>query len=511
MLGFIIFVACTIYNQKMNLPFKPIAILVILSLVGIFAYQAYWLTSLYRDMKSQTEVAILSAIKNADHIELFLRADSISSAGKERRKLGIEANASGEISCSTSYKEDEVKKTSQTIIKKKILRDSALYETEQIVQSDGKLTDGVNIGYNYSSLLVMAEQMQMALHMAVDEEIKQINLTRFDSILRSDLIKSNLDIKHYTQIVKIKGDSIIASSLPASVDTTNLIRHEFIYDLQKTRAFVVYTEPTGTVILLQMAGILTTSLIILIILTFSFWYLIRTILLQKTLEEMKSDFTNNITHELKTPIAVAYAANDALLNFGKAEEKAQRDKYLRICMEQLQRLSGLVEHILSMSMEQRKAFRLRPEKIQLQELIKPLIEQHKMKADKPTKISCNPESDNCEIMVDKIHFSNIISNLIDNAIKYSADKAEVTIECRKNNGEVEISVIDKGIGISKEKQKNIFDKFYRVPTGNLHNVKGYGLGLYYVKTMIEKHGGTVSVESEPGKGSCFTIRLLNEE
>jgi signal transduction histidine kinase len=511
MFDFIIFVAYTIDSRKMKLPFKHIAILVILSLVGIFAYQAYWLTSLYHNMESQTEISILSAIKNADHIELFLRADSISNANDERRKLGIEANASGEISCSTSFKKDEVKRTSQTIIKKKILRDSALYETERIVQSDNKLTDGINIGYNYSSLEVMAAQMQMALHMAVDEEIKQINIVRFDSILRSDLIKSNLDIKHYTQIVKLKGDSIIASSLPASADTTNLIRHEFVYDLPKTHAFRVYTEPTNTVILQQMAGILATSFIILIILSFAFWYLIRTILRQKTLEEMKSDFTNNITHELKTPIAVAYAANDALLNFSKAEEKVQRDKYLRICQEQLQRLSGLVEHILSMSMEQRKAFRLHPEKIQLQELIKPLIEQHKMKADKPTKISCNPESDKCEIMVDKIHFSNIISNLIDNAIKYSTDKAEVTIECRENNGEVEISVIDKGIGIPKEKQKNIFDKFYRVPTGNLHNVKGYGLGLYYVKTMIEKHGGTVAVESEPGIGSCFTIKLESGE
>ncbi|MBP1615659.1 MAG: senX3, partial [Bacteroidetes bacterium] len=325
MFDFIIFVAYTIDSRKMKLPFKHIAILVILSLVGIFAYQAYWLTSLYHNMESQTEISILSAIKNADHIELFLRADSISNANDERRKLGIEANASGEISCSTSFKKDEVKRTSQTIIKKKILRDSALYETERIVQSDNKLTDGINIGYNYSSLEVMAAQMQMALHMAVDEEIKQINIVRFDSILRSDLIKSNLDIKHYTQIVKLKGDSIIASSLPASADTTNLIRHEFVYDLPKTHAFRVYTEPTNTVILQQMAGILATSFIILIILSFAFWYLIRTILRQKTLEEMKSDFTNNITHELKTPIAVAYAANDALLNFSKAEEKVQRD------------------------------------------------------------------------------------------------------------------------------------------------------------------------------------------
>ncbi|WP_321331225.1 HAMP domain-containing sensor histidine kinase [uncultured Bacteroides sp.] len=495
----------------MKLPFKHIAILVIVSLAGIFAYQAYWLISLYRNMKEQTETSIMSAIRNADHIELFMRADSISDASDKNRKLGIEANASGEISCSTSFEKDKTKSVSQTIIKKKLIKDSATYETERIVQSDGKLTDGINVGYDYSSLEAMAKQMQMALHMAVDNEIKQINLIRFDSILRSDLIKSNLDIKHYTQVVKLKGDSIMASSLPASVDITHLVRHEFVYDLVKEHAFRVYTEPTGSIILQQMAGILTTSLIIFIILLGAFWYLIRTILRQKTLEEMKSDFTNNITHELKTPLAVAYAANDALLNFSKAEEKVQRDRYLRICQEQLQRLSGLVEQILSMSMEQRKTFKLHFEKVQLKELIKPLIEQHKMKADKPIKISCAMGPDNCEVAVDKIHFSNIISNLIDNAVKYSGEEADITIKCQKDNEETQISVTDKGIGISAEKQKHIFDKFYRVPTGNLHNVKGYGLGLYYVKMMIEKHGGMVYVESEPGKGSTFKLTLKNEK
>ncbi|WP_321480370.1 HAMP domain-containing sensor histidine kinase [uncultured Bacteroides sp.] len=494
----------------MKLPFKHIAILVILSLIGIFAYQAYWLTNLYHNAKSQAEASIMSAIRNADHVELFMRADSISNANEKNRRLNIAANATGEISCSTSFEKDTKKAVSQTIIKKKILKDSALYESERIVQSDGKVKDGINVGYDYSSLETMAKQMQMGLHMVVDNEIEQINIIRFDSILHSDLIKSNLDIKHYTKIVKLKGDSIIASSLPLSVDTTQLVCHEFIYDLTKEHAFQVYTEPTNKAILQQMAGILTSSLIILIILGVAFWYLIRTILRQKTLEEMKSDFTNNITHELKTPLAVAYAANDALLNFNKAGEKAERDKYLRICQEQLQRLSRLVEQILSMSMEQRKTFKLHLEKVSLHTLIKPLIEQHEMKADKPIRISCNSAENDCEITVDKIHFSNIISNLLDNAVKYSTEEANITLTCVTYNDHIEISVADHGIGISAERQKHIFDKFYRVPTGNLHNVKGYGLGLYYVKTMIEKHGGTVDVESEPGKGSTFKLTLKTE-
>lgn len=271
-------------------------------------------------------------------------------------------------------------------------------------------------------------------------------------------------------------------------------------------------EPVTQLVLKQMWGILATSFVILIILSFSFWILIRTILRQKTLEEMKSDFTNNITHELKTPIAVAYAANDALLNFNQAEEKTQRDKYLRICQEQLQRLSGLVEQILSMSMERRKTFRLHPEVLSMADILEPLIEQHKLKSEKPVHILTKIEPAGLTLTADRTHFSNIISNLIDNAIKYSYEEAEISICCRQitssEQGDcVEISISDRGIGIAPEKQKHIFDKFYRVPTGNLHDVKGYGLGLFYVKTMAEKHGGSVSVKSEPGKGSTFTVRL----
>ena len=141
-----------------------------------------------------------------------------------------------------------------------------------------------------------------------------------------------------------------------------------------------------------------------------------------------------------------------------------------------------------------------------------LVEQHKLKAGKPVHISTDIEPRDLTVLADRTHFSNILSNLLDNAIKYSNGEAEIDIRCRRiatmEQGEqTEISVSDRGIGIAPEKLKHIFDKFYRVPTGNLHDVKGYGLGLFYVKTMTAKHGGTVSVKSEPGKGSTFTIRI----
>ena len=225
---------------------------------------------------------------------------------------------------------------------------------------------------------------------------------------------------------------------------------------------------------------------------------------------MKDDFTNNMTHELKTPIAVAYAANDALLNFGTDADGTKRTRYLRICQEQLTRLGGLVEQILSLSMERRHSFRLHRTTFPVADILAPLIEQHKLKADKPVRISTRLTPPGLEVNADRTHFSNIVSNLLDNAIKYSAGQAEVEIEARQEGGAFILSVRDKGTGIPKDKLAHVFDKFYRVPTGNLHPVKGYGLGLYYVKTMVERHGGTVEVESEPGRGSEFIIKLRME-
>jgi signal transduction histidine kinase len=141
------------------------------------------------------------------------------------------------------------------------------------------------------------------------------------------------------------------------------------------------------------------------------------------------------------------------------------------------------------------------------ELLPPLIEQHKLKTDKPTEITLHITPDNLTVNADRAHFVHIVSNLIDNAIKYSDDKAVVDINCRTEAEKVVIVITDHGIGIAADKLPHIFDKFYRVPTGNMHNVKGYGLGLFYVKTMVEKHGGNIRAESEPGRGSKVTIEL----
>lgn len=504
----------------MKLPLKHIVILVICSLAGIFVYQAYWLTGLYRTMKQDMENTIRDAMRTSDFNEIVLRVNELQKDNVEHGSVTVSAGygadgnslvTSQTISYTDSTYKDTLHSRTETIADT-IRTDTGSDEARAVASSESGLDVLLKKQDSLKELLL---SIQQGIHAGVDTYI-DINLQRYDSLLNNVLKEHELEIPHHTLLIHTGRnadstvmyiDTVGMAGDSSYIPTPRAIRYDYDFNMSRSQRYQLVFEPVDSLVWKHMTGILATSFIILLILGFSFWFLIRTLLRQKTLEEIKSDFTNNITHELKTPIAVAYAANDALLNFNQAEEKTKRDQYLRICQEQLQRLSSLVEQILSMSMERRKTFRLHPEEVNLKELIVSLVEQHQLKADKPVQITLEIEPETLTIVVDRTHFSNIISNLIDNAVKYSKERADITIRCRQTEQTVTISIADRGIGIPLDKQKHIFDKFYRVPTGNLHNVKGYGLGLFYVKSMVEKHGGTITVKSEPGKGSIFTITL----
>ncbi|MFQ7041005.1 MAG: sensor histidine kinase, partial [Barnesiella sp.] len=310
---------------------------------------------------------------------------------------------------------------------------------------------------------------------------------------------------HYTEIVALENDSVLIRSKMAPVISGKTPdSYDYIFDIDNKYAFRTHTETQNKIILRQMSGIAVASLIILALLIFSYIYLMRTILKQKTLEEIKRDFTNNMTHELKTPISVAYAANDVLLNYSSEKNESRRKDYLYIIKEQLQHLSGLVEQILSMSRDEQKEISLKIESINLRSLCRQLISEYRLKTEKPTEFTL-AITDSFSINADRIHFYNILSNLIDNSLKYSGPSVHISISAKKENKKTIIEVIDNGNGIKKEQQERIFDKFYRVPTGNIHDIKGYGLGLYYIKRLIETHNGKITVISEYGKGSKFII------
>ncbi len=269
--------------------------------------------------------------------------------------------------------------------------------------------------------------------------------------------------------------------------------------------YYAYISPLTNNILREMGGVIITSALIALALTFGFWYLLHVIASQRTIEEMKDDFTNNMTHELKTPIAIAYAANDSLLQFPDPQDEERTKKYLTAALDQLSKLSGLVENILAMSMERRKNPTMTKDKIDLKEFLTNIIEQQKLKADKPCEIVLECQKD-ATVEADLTHFSNVIGNLIDNSIKYSGESVSIIIKADANG----MYVADNGIGIPDKSLPEIWSKFYRVPHGNRSDVRGYGIGLFYVKSIIDKHGWSIGVESKSGKGSKFTIKFSNQ-
>lgn len=275
---------------------------------------------------------------------------------------------------------------------------------------------------------------------------------------------------------------------------------EIKYKVADGLTYYAFISPLTANILREMSGVIITSVLIALVLTFGFWYLLNVIHRLRTLEEMKDDFTNNMTHELKTPIAIAYAANDSLLQFPDPEDEERTKKYLTAALEQLTKLSGLVESILAMSMERRKHLVMARDDILLKPFLTAIVEQHKLKTGKPCTFILECPQD-AAVSADPTHFSNVINNLLDNSIKYSG--ASVTIVIKADNSG--LSVRDNGLGIPKNSLPEIFNKFYRVPHGNSSEVRGYGIGLYYVKSIVDKHGWQIKAESTPGKGSKFII------
>jgi len=499
----------------MKLPLKYIVLSVIVALVCIFAYQAYWLMGMYQSQETAQENKIHEILVACHFEEMSVRIDKMrKDEDGPHGEVSATASFRGNLKASTSFSKGQKDRRIDTLriadkTKKKDTEKNTQQETLRLMMS-GKLT-------------TLVEQ---ALSSKLNE-LSQPDVQVFDSAwnarMEADSLCPSSDgkaIPHRIQI--LRGKKVLSQvASKGYVPSSDAKQYQYVVCNEgepNEEKYVLTIEPMTMAVLGQMAGILSTSLVIMLILAFVFWFLIHTMLKQKTLDEMKSDFTNNITHELKTPIAVAYAANDALLNYGMMAHPDKARKYLGIAQEQLQQLSGMVEQILSMSMERRKTMLLNIVDVPVREVITPLISQHQLKASKKVDISLLVEPENLTVRADRMHFSNIVSNLIDNAIKYSGDEVKIEILASalsssqndsdyKDNKEVRITVADNGIGIAHDKLPYIFDKFYRVTDGNKYTVKGYGLGLFYVKSLMEKMGGTVSVESELGKGSKFILRF----
>lgn len=269
-------------------------------------------------------------------------------------------------------------------------------------------------------------------------------------------------------------------------------------DLQNTTAYI----------LKKLSSQLLVSVLLVALTIFSFSLLLRNLVQQRKLTQLKNDFISNITHELKTPIATVSVAVEAMRNFNALDDPNRTREYLDISANELQRLSLLVDKVLKLSMFEKQQIELREEQVDLKPLVEEVVASMRLQFEKyKAQVSVHAHGKNFTIKADRLHVTSVVYNLLDNALKYSKSNPAIQVDLNELPNDVEIGVTDNGIGISPEYQKKIFDKFFRVPTGDTHNVKGYGLGLSYVAYVVQRHNGNINMESQPGIGSRFTIKL----
>lgn len=467
--------------------FKTISTTFIIVIAVIFGCNVYYLISLYNSIKANVERDVMTALADADIDDLMYRAgraQGLASDVKVQEDMD-EYNAPRKAEAST-YRDEHGQ-----LISVRTEADGT------VVEKRAKLSE--NSSYSNQMIDAMSRQFH-----AIMEKYIPYDLAVMDSVLRNQLSHRFIYPDFLCVEVVDSNDSVICRN-PEFNEAAGLDSFRYNINPDEGIYYKAYMTPLTSHIISEMLGVIVTIFLLMVAFTMAFWYLFRTVSRLRTIEEMKDDFVSNMTHELKTPIAIAYSANDALLNYDTANDPQKKVTYLYIANKQLKRLGELVENILAMSMERRKTMKLKPETILLRPFIEEIAAAQHMRGEK--EITINVDVDEAAaIEADKAHLSNILNNLIDNAIKYSGDSVEMTI----SGNEREISVKDNGIGIPAKSIPYLFNKFYRVPHGNRQDVRGYGIGLYYVKSILDKMGWNIDVRSKEKEGSVFTIKFSND-
>jgi two-component system phosphate regulon sensor histidine kinase PhoR len=276
--------------------------------------------------------------------------------------------------------------------------------------------------------------------------------------------------------------------------------------------FSIYFPRQQNYLMRQLIGWMAISAVFLLIIIFSFWFTIVTILRQKKVSEMKNDFINNMTHEFKTPIATISLASEMLMKPAVQQDQTKTSRYAKVINQENARLQNQVEQLLQIAIIEKGELKLNLKTIEMHKLLQNTIDRFELKLqEKQGQIIYRPEATKDLVTADQQQMAHVFVNLIDNAIKYSPSKPEIIIATSNHQAGFEVRISDKGIGISRENHAQVFKNLYRVHTGDVHDVKGFGIGLYYVKRMLGMHHGSIELDSELGKGTTFTVFLPFEQ
>lgn len=320
----------------------------------------------------------------------------------------------------------------------------------------------------------------------------RVNSINGDQVYSDKFFKYYSDSTHSLSLV-------YALSPPSGSTFENLVSEELLWIIVPNQQNLIWKE---------MIWFILGAVLFTLIITTAFFITIRTLLKQKKLSEIKSDFINNMTHEFKTPLATISLAVDALKNEKVSADKEKTNYFTGIIKEENKRMNKQVETILQAALLDKQEVQLTLKRSAAHDFIISALNNINLQVEeKGGKIEVELNAENDVINADEVHFTNLINNLLDNAVKYSKETLYVKLSTKNAGNQFKIKIEDNGIGMNKETLTRIFEKFYRAHTGNVHNVKGFGLGLSYVKTMVEAHHGTIKAESVLGKGSSFCISI----
>jgi len=389
------------------------------------------------------------------------------------------------------------------------------HSTQEFLKSAGYLRPPFNQGDEAQTLIERSKIINELLEdiFADDENYRlyaEINKSTLDSLIKLELSNQGINTTFEFGIYNSETNSLTKEKTGRY--TEELLRDGYVFSLFPGTIFhnpeylIVYFPSQKHYILAQMNAMLIISTVLILVIIFSFGYTIFTVFRQKKLSLMKNDFINNMTHELKTPISTISLACQALSDKDVLKSEKLYQNYINIIDEENQRLEMMAEKVLQTALLEKGRLKLNMAYIDLHDILNEAIKKIGLQVQRSNgSIIKSFKAKQSVVKVDKFHVTNVFFNLLDNANKYTEGKPEIIVTTENNHEGIIVNVKDNGIGISKSNQVRVFENLHRIPTGNIHNVKGFGLGLAYVKNIIELHKGEVLLESEIKKGSTFTI------
>jgi len=494
-----------------KLYFWILFIIVAISLIGLIVIQSVWIkTTIAQNrllFENQVNMALVDVVSSLEKEETVLYiSNEMQSLSKEENQPAVQhtprLNVNKEVVLHPKSSAKSKVTAKISVLPKEKKQDDSLR-----LRGNGSASEYVISIYQKAKLVERIVNRMINSHYEIEKRVPKRLL---EQTLTTELQLKGIKLPFEYAVKDENGEIHLASENYSDSGKFNkFMVRLFPNDIFNRPYFLyVYFPFSNQYIYKSISLMVVSSIALTLIIILVIAYAVYIIMKQKKLSEIKTDFINNMTHELKTPISTISLASQLLADPNIPIENKNIEHLSRLLLDESKRLSAHVEKVLHIAVFEKNSLRLRLKIINVHELIEQAINNFSIQLkNKNGKVYTHLEATTPLVEADEAHLTNIIINLLDNAIKYSDKDPVITITTMNNDHGIVVSVKDNGMGISKENLNKIFDQFYRVPTGNVHNVKGFGLGLSYVKKMVEAHHGKIWVESTIGEGSTFSIYL----